>query len=183
MYQQIQTKFSPAKAGRDPAIYPYDTTKSIPEQVEESLSSSLTRLGVTYIDSLVLHSLYPNIEDTLTAWRAMESFVPSKVSYLGLSNVDVDSLRQVYDAATVKPSSIQNRFTQDTVPNPDADLPPGLPYPDVAYDRDVREYCKTTNITYVPWGVLWSNPAILDDDPEQLLARTAQKIGVSKQAL
>lgn len=123
------------------------------------------------------------MQDTLTAWRAMEALVPSKVFSLGLSNVDADSLRRVYEAAAVKPSTVQNRFTQDTAPNPDADLPPGLPYPAVAYDRDVREYCKLKDITYVPWGVLWGNPALLSDDPEQMLDKTAEKIGVSKQAL
>jgi diketogulonate reductase-like aldo/keto reductase len=151
--------------------------------VKESVSLSLASLGVTYIDCLVLHSLYPNIEDTLTAWKVMEALVPSKVSSLGLSNVDVKSLRRIYEAAKVKPRTIQNRFTEDTAPKSDSNMPPGLPYPEVAYDRDVREYCEKQGITYVPWGLLWGNPALMDDDPEQMLDKTAQAIGVSKQVV
>lgn len=149
--------------------------------MEESVAVSLANLGVTYIDCLVLHSLYPNLEDTLTAWKAMEALVPSKVSSIGLSNVDIESLRQVCEAADVKPISVQNRFTEDTAPRPEADLPPGLPYPEVAYDRDIREYCNQQDIAYVPWGLLWGNPTILDDDSEQVLDTTAREIGITKQ--
>ena len=147
------------------------------------MASSLRRLGVSYIDSLVLHSLYPDMGDTLIAWRAMEALVPSKVSFLGLSNVDAGSLQQIYEMASVKPTHVQNRFTQDTEPRPEANLPPGLPYPKMPYDKDVREFCHEGDIMYVAWGVLWGNPDILDDDPMEMLEKTAQEIGISKQAL
>ncbi|KAH8772452.1 hypothetical protein F5882DRAFT_249927, partial [Hyaloscypha sp. PMI_1271] len=65
---------------------PYDTTTSIPEQVAESVASLLANLRVAYLDCLILHSLFPDIQDTPTAWRAMEALVSSKVNSLGLSN-------------------------------------------------------------------------------------------------
>lgn len=168
------------KPGKDPALYPYDTTKSIPEQVAESVESSLANLGVTYLDSLVLHSLYADINDTLAAWRAMEALVPSKVTSLGLSNIDLDSLRRICEAATVMPSAVQNRFTQDTVDRPNPAMPSDLPYPVVTFDRDVREYCRQHGIAYAPWGLLWGSLDVLDG-PEQTMQKAGQVVGVSKE--
>ncbi|KAG9248334.1 hypothetical protein BJ878DRAFT_413012, partial [Calycina marina] len=51
----IQTEFSPYKPGKGRAPYPYDNIKSIPEQVRESIASSLSNLGVGYVDYLVSH--------------------------------------------------------------------------------------------------------------------------------
>ena len=177
---QIQTKFSPFKPGKDPAIYPYDHTKSIPEQVVQSVESSLINLGVDYLDCLVLHSLYADIQDTLTAWRAMEALVPSKVASLSLSNTDLNSLRQVYEAAFVKPSAIQNRFTQDTLDRPNPAFPPDLPYPVVTFDRDIRQYCQRKNIAYAPWGLLWGSLDILQGH-DQLMSKAGKKVGISKE--
>lgn len=124
------------------------------------------RLGVDYIDCLVLHSLYPDVEDTVTAWRAMETLVPSKVAHLSLSNTDLQTLRRLWEAATIKPISIQNRFAGATARTPDSAEPPGIPYPQVPYDRDIRAFCRDHDIWYAPWGLLWGNPGIMDDDPD-----------------
>ncbi|PMD33306.1 Aldo/keto reductase, partial [Hyaloscypha variabilis F] len=176
----IQTKFSPFKPDKDPALYPYDTKKSITEQVEESVSSSLANLGVEYLDSLVLHSLYPDIEDTLIAWRAMETLVPSKVTSLGLSNIDLESLRRVCEIATVKPTAIQNRFTVDTVDKPNPQFPANLPYQLVTWDRDVREYCHQHGIAYAPWGLLWGSLDVLDG-PGHVIEKASKEVGISKE--
>ncbi|KIN05438.1 hypothetical protein OIDMADRAFT_115059 [Oidiodendron maius Zn] len=176
----IQTKFSPFKSGKDPASYPYDTTKSIPEQVAESVESSLVNLGVAYLDCLVLHSLYPDIQDTLTAWKAMETLVPSKVASLGVSNTDLQSLRRICEVAIVWPSAVQNRFTQDTIDRPNPTFPSDLPYPLVTFDRDVREYCRRHRIAYAPWGLLWGSLEVLNG-PEQLISKAGQEVGISKE--
>lgn len=178
MLCQIQTKFSPFKAGKDPALFPYDTNKSIPEQVADSVAASLKNLGVTYLDCLVLHSLYPEIEDTLSAWRAMEALVPETVASIALSNCDLESLKNVCEVAVVKPVAVQNRFTVDVVPNPV--FTPGLPHPVVPFDRDVREFCRLEGIAYAPWGVLWGSLDVLDG-PNQILERTGKEVGISKE--
>lgn len=167
------------KEGRDPANYPYDTTASIPDQIEQSVAASLLNLKTDYIDCLILHSLYPKIEDTILAWQAMEKLVPSRVHSLGLSNVDFDSLQKVYDSATIKPRVVQNRFTEDTVDSPTPNFPNDLPYPVVPFDRDVRDYCKRHDIVYTPWGLLWGNPSLLDN-PE-LFIKMGQVLQVSKE--
>lgn len=112
----------------------------------------------------------------------MEALVPSKVLSLGLSNADAKSLREIWEAALVKPISVQNRFTGETAFQPESNMPPGLPYPQIPYDRDVRGVCEMLGVVYVPWGVLWGNAHILDNDPEQMVAKTATAIEISKQA-
>ncbi|KAH7408944.1 aldo/keto reductase [Cadophora sp. MPI-SDFR-AT-0126] len=158
----IQTKFSPYKPGKDPSMYQYDTASPIVCQVQESITSSLANLDTDYIDCLILHSVYPSMEDTMTAYRAMESLVPSKVHSLGLSNTSLLSLQHIYQASTIKPVTVQNRFTRDTEPNPL--FTPGLPNPLVPWDRDVRAYCHQMDIAYAPWGMLWGSLDDLDGD-------------------
>ncbi|KAG4439748.1 hypothetical protein IFR05_004770 [Cadophora sp. M221] len=174
----IQTKFSPYKTGKDPSLYPYDTTSRITSQVIESVISSLSNLGTEYIDCLVLHSVYPSMEETLTAYRAMESLVPEKVRSLGLSNINLISLRHIYETVTTKPVTIQNRFTQDTAPNPI--FTPGLPHPFVPWDRDVRAYCHTMGIAYAPWGMLWGSLDHLDGE-RRILERFGERVGVGRE--
>jgi diketogulonate reductase-like aldo/keto reductase len=123
--------------------------------------------------------LYPNIEDTIQAWQAMEKLVPSRVHSIGLSNVDLDSLQKIYESATIKPRVVQNRFTEDTVDKPTPNFPKDLPYPLVPFDRDVRDYCQKHDIVYTPWGLLWGNPSLLDN-PE-VFEKMGRELGVSKQ--
>ncbi|KAH6695857.1 aldo/keto reductase [Leptodontidium sp. MPI-SDFR-AT-0119] len=174
----IQTKFSPYKTGKDPLLYPYDTTSPIASQVIESVTSSLVNLGTEYIDCLVLHSIYPSMAETLVAYRAMESLTPDKVRSLGLSNIDLISLRHIYETATVKPVTVQNRFTRDTTPNPI--FTPGLPHPLVPWDRDVRAYCHEMGIAYAPWGMLWGSLDNLDGKG-RILEEFGKRVGVSRE--
>lgn len=65
--------------------------------------------------------------------------------YLGLSNTySLSMLRAVYDAATVKPSFVQNRF-----------------YADSGYDIELRAYCRANEIRYQSFWTLTANPHIL----------------------
>ncbi|KAJ4388799.1 hypothetical protein N0V93_006259 [Gnomoniopsis smithogilvyi] len=180
----IQTKFSPYKPGKDPALYPYDTTVDIETQVQQSVASSLSNLGTDYIDCLVLHSLYADFDDTLRAWRAMEAFVPAQIGLLGVSNTDLGTLRRIYDLAgtDTKPVTVQNRFTQSTSSDPlDPKMPPGIPYPDDKYDAGVRDFCAKYGIKYTPWGVLWGSPELLEGIEADHLSEIADEIGVTKQ--
>ena len=60
----IQTKFTSVD-GQDPDNIPYDPNASLEEQVKQSFEKSCQNLGVTYLDSLVLHSPMKKFEDTM----------------------------------------------------------------------------------------------------------------------
>ena len=166
------------KAGRDPAIYPYDTTAELEAQVDQSIASFLKSLGITYIDCLLLHSPYPTDAQNLRAWRAFEQHVPTTVRALGLSNIDAASVRALWADARVKPSSVQNRFTVDVAARPRADHPPGIHYPDDPYDREVRALCSEKGIVYTPWGVLWGSDELL---AMESLKSIAGRMGITKE--
>lgn len=109
----------------------------------------------------------------------MESLVPSTISSLGLSNIDLVSLTHIYTHASIKPRSVQNRFTRDTIDKPDPTMLP-VPYPVVAFDRDVRGYCGQMGIAYAPWGLLWGSLEVLDGG-EGVLTRLGRELGVSRE--
>ncbi|MCJ1368872.1 hypothetical protein MMC20_000079 [Loxospora ochrophaea] len=109
----------------------------------------------------------------------METLVPSRCSYLGLSNTDAQTLQAVYEVAKVKPTLVQNRFTKAIDSESDEAGIPGLPYPQVRYDRDVRACCRGYGVRYNPWGILWGNPRLTEEvsKSDALL----QEIGITKE--
>ena len=118
-----------------------------------------------YIDNMTMHSPCPTVEDTITAWKVLETYVPHQISTLGISNVDLATLRTLYESATVKPALVQNRFTQDT----DQSLP--VSTPDTAYDLPVRQFCDEHGIVYQPCGTLWGNPKLLESATVAVVAK------------
>ena len=152
LIEQLQTKFTSAN-GQDPNDMPYDPSSSITEQVNTSIKSSMRNLrpsseessaNSTVLDCLVLHSPLPTMAETLEAWRTAESYVPHKIRNLGISNVSLEILGQLYEAAKVKPAVVQNRF-----------------YPTTHFDVQVRAFCAAKNIIYQSFWTLSANPAIL----------------------
>ena len=168
---QIQSKYTPPH-GQDPKRTPYNTSKSITCQVGDSLASSLKNLRhfetgpqtgaqQPYIDCQVLHSPFPDPENTQEAWRAMELHVPTFARTLGLSNVyDAKLLDTLWKFASTKPAVLQNRF-----------------YPGTGYDTDVRAYCAENGITYQSFWTLTANPGLLRSD---VVADLAEKVRVSE---
>lgn len=70
-----------------------------------AIDRMLDRLGVEYIDLLLIHQQFGAYMD---AWRAMEAAVKAgKVRSIGLSNFESDRLEQVLEAAEIKPSVLQ----------------------------------------------------------------------------
>ncbi|KAK9774969.1 putative Aldo-keto reductase [Seiridium cardinale] len=175
----IQTKFSRFKEGRDPAVYPYDVSANTAVRVQQSIQSSMKNLRTTYLDSLIMHSPCPTIEETLATWEAMEAYVPSKVGILGISNVDLATLSTLYEAAAVKPTIVQNLFTENMAASPNPDFPADLPYPVDRYDKGVRQFCAAHGIAYTPWGLLWGNPTLMEK--LDVLEELASKVGITKQ--
>jgi aldehyde reductase len=98
-----------------------------PERVEPAFEASLGRLGLTYLDLYLIHTpfafrpgddqdprdqngnlLYDRDVTLLDTWRAMESLVDrGKCRAIGLSDITLNELKPLYDAARIKPAVIQ----------------------------------------------------------------------------
>lgn len=163
----VQTKFTSVN-GQDPDKMPYNSNLSISEQVHASIRSSLRNMRPsaegfnsesTYLDCLVLHSPLPTMAQTLEAWRAAEAYVPHKIRYLGISNVTLGILEQLYDAAEFKPAIVQNRF-----------------YPSTHFDVSVRAFCAAKSVIYQSFWTLSANPTIIHGPVVRLVG---DKIGLT----
>jgi diketogulonate reductase-like aldo/keto reductase len=138
----VQTKFT-YRRGQDQRL-PYDATERIAVQVRQSFESSLTHLGVEYLDSFVLHGPWSadgwNAQDR-EAWRAMEELHRERrVKLLGVSNVSLGQLAKLCDEATVAPAFVQNRC-----------------YARLDWDHDVRDFAHRRGMIYQGFSLLTAN--------------------------
>lgn len=111
-----------------------------------------------YLDSVVLHSPLPTIEETLTAWKTLEGYVPHKIRNLGISNTTLSILRAVHEQATVKPSVVQNRFHLQT----DFEVP-------------LRTFCRERDIVFQSFWTLSANKPLYQSGP---VKEIAEMVGV-----
>jgi diketogulonate reductase-like aldo/keto reductase len=138
----LQTKFT-FRGGQDHRL-PYDPGAPIRSQVEQSFASSLEHLGTDVIDSYVLHG--PTQRAGLAsadweAWRAMEEIhIGGRARLLGVSNVTVEQLQLLCEAARVRPRFVQNRC-----------------YAARGWDREVREFCAANGLVYQGFSLLTAN--------------------------
>lgn len=78
---------------------------SVYADADAAIDSTLDRLGTDYVDLLFLHQ---PVGDYIGAYKAMERAVSAgKVRSLGLSNFPEDKLKEVVDAAEIKPAFVQ----------------------------------------------------------------------------
>ncbi len=151
----IQTKFTSAN-GQDNRK-PYDEFDSLTHQVKQSFASSLTHLQTDYIDSYILHgpTLSRGIIDAdLEIWQAMETLVhEGKVKFLGISNVNIQQVQELYNQVSIKPSFIQNRCF--AISN---------------WDQDVRVFSQQHQIIYQGFSLLTANQAYISSPYMQSLA-------------
>jgi diketogulonate reductase-like aldo/keto reductase len=155
----LQTKFTSVN-GQDPARIPYDPNAALPEQVTQSFATSLRNLQTTYVDSLVLHSPMPRMDQTQEVWRTMETLVDDgRVRQIGISNCyRLDTLEALYRASRIKPTVLQNRF-----------------YAESDYDVALRDFCRRNDITYQSFWTLTANPQLLADETFRLLSLKYQR--------
>ncbi len=138
----LQTKFT-FRGGQDHRL-PYDPNAPVAEQVEQSFASSLEHLGVSTIDSYVLHG--PTVRNGLAsedwaAWKAMEAIHDSgRVRMLGVSNVTLGQLELLCNRCRIRPAFVQNRC-----------------YAIQEWDRDVRTFCGANEIVYQGFSLLTAN--------------------------
>ena len=142
----LQTKFT-FQRGQDHRL-PYDPADPVEKQVEQSFASSLEHLGISWIDSYLLHG--PTRSTGLAAedreaWRAMESLHDrGQVRMLGISNVTLEQLRLLCADARIRPTFVQNRC-----------------YAAQGWDRHVREFCQEEGLVYQGFSLLTANRKVL----------------------
>lgn len=171
----LQTKFTYLR-GQDHRL-PYDATADLRLQVKQSFESSLEHLGTDYLDSYVLHgpSHYQDLKvDDWEVWDTMEAYQKEgQVKALGISNVNLEQLQDLYEEAEVKPTYVQNRCFART-----------------GWDQQIREFCAQKKITYQGFSLLTANQEVLHHPkfiaihqrvgctPAQLIFRFASDIGM-----
>jgi diketogulonate reductase-like aldo/keto reductase len=138
----LQTKFT-HQPGQDHRL-PYDPRAPIATQVAQSFASSLEHLGVTYLDSYVLHgpsTSYGLAPQDVEAWRAMEGLCETgRTRRIGISNVSAAQLAELCALARIQPAFVQNRC-----------------YASRGWDGETRELCRARGIGYQGFSLLTAN--------------------------
>jgi len=161
----VQTKFTHL-GGQDQRL-PYDAAAPVAEQVAQSFASSLAHLGVSHLDSLVLHG--PSLRDRLApadreAWRAIEAIAAAGgASLIGISNVTAGQIRELIELARIPPAFVQNRC-----------------YAERGWDRAIRALCAEHGILYQAFSLLTANRDVVAGRTVRAIAarhgRTAAQI-------
>ena len=153
-------------------------TNHRPERVEPALEASLGRLGLNYLDLYLIHTPFafqpgddqdPRDKDgsvvydrgvtLLDTWRAMESLVDGgKCRAIGLSDIGLDELKAIYEAARIKPAVVQ------------VESHPYLP------EWELLEFCKEKGMVLLAFAPLGHGmkPGLLEDP---VIAGVAARVG------
>ena len=150
-----------------------------PERVKPAFEASLRRLQLDYVDLYSIHTPFafkPGDEQepkdkngnviyddgvTLTdTWRALESLVDEgRCKAIGLSNVDLEKLKEVFDVARVKPATIQ------------VESHPYLP------EWELLDYCQRNGIVMQAFAALGHGmePKLIDNPVVTVIAKRVHK--------
>jgi diketogulonate reductase-like aldo/keto reductase len=142
-------------------------TNHRPERVQPACEASLQRLGLDYVDLYLIHTPFAfqpgDVQDPrdaqdnviydkgitlLDTWGAMEKLVQAgKCKAIGLSDLNVAKVKEIHDAATVKPAVVH------------VESHPYLP------EWDLLKYCQANGIVLQAFAALGhaGEPKLLDD--------------------
>ena len=138
----LQTKFT-YRDSQDHRL-PYDAGADPATQVRQSFASSLEHLRIETLDSYVLHGPSRSrglSEDDRVVWRTMEELHgQGRTRFLGVSNVNLDQLHQLWAFGSVKPKFVQNRC-----------------YAATGWDAKVRAFCAANDVIYQGFSLLTAN--------------------------
>jgi diketogulonate reductase-like aldo/keto reductase len=156
----LQTKFT-SPGGQDQRI-PYNPQADIATQVETSFQSSLKHLHTDYVDSYLLHGPYSRgglITEDWQAWQAIESlYTAGRAKCIGISNVNLAQLKLLVQEAKIKPMIVQNRC-----------------YAQLGWDKAIREFCKSHQISYQGFSLLTANSEVLSHTKINMIAQRLNK--------
>ena len=156
----LQTKFT-YQRGQHHRL-PYDPDCDLTTQVRQSIDSSLEHLGVTRLDSYILHgpSEFSGLgQADWETWRAMEAAVDEGlVGLLGISNVSVEQLDALIGGARIRPVFVQNRCLARA-----------------NWDAEVAALCQTHDIIYQAFSLFSGNRQVLLKPRVTEIARTTTR--------
>jgi diketogulonate reductase-like aldo/keto reductase len=148
-----------------------------PERVKPAFEASLRRLQLDYVDMYSIHTpfafkpgdeqdprdekgnvIYDDATTLTNTWKAMENLVDEgRCKAIGLANVNLAKLREVFESARIKPALIQ------------VESHPYLP------EWDLLDYCKKNGIVMQAFAALGHGiEPRLTDDP--VIARIAKRV-------
>jgi aldehyde reductase len=150
-------------------------TNHRPERVEPAFDASRERLGISYVDLYLIHTpfafqpgddmdprdqngniIYDRGVNLIETWRAMESLADQgKCRAIGLSDVVLENLAPLYEAARIKPAAVQ------------VESHPYLP------QTELFEFCKLKGIVFLAFAPLRHGirPGPLEDPAVLAIAR------------
>ncbi len=146
-----------AKSGvaRDKLFVSTKLWPSVYEAGDAAIESTLSRLGLDYVDMLILHQPVGNY---LAAWKTMEkAYKEGKVRALGLSNFPQGKIAEVIDHAEIKPQLVTVEC-----------------HPYFA-QSDLREYLSQYGIVIEAWYPLGHGDKGLQEEP--VFTKLAEKYG------
>ena len=149
-----------------------------PERVQPAFDASLDRLRLDYLDLYLIHTpfafqpgdeqdprdqngnvIYDDGVTLLDTWRAMESLVDhGRCRAIGLSDITLDGLLPIYEAARIKPAAVQ------------VESHPHLP------ETELLEFCKEKGIVLLAFAPLGHGmkPGLLEDP---VISAVAARVG------
>lgn len=146
-----------AKSGvaRDKLFVSTKLWPSVYEAGDAAIEGTLNRLGLDYVDMLILHQPVGNY---LAAWKTMEkAYKEGKVRALGLSNFPQEKIAEVIDHAEIKPQLVTVEC-----------------HPYFA-QSDLREYLSQYGIEIEAWYPLGHGDKGLQEEP--IFTKLAEKYG------
>jgi len=137
------------------------------EEVTKSIDESLTKMGLDYIDLLIIHSPQPwtefreenrYFEENKEAWKAMEdAYKAGKVKAIGLSNFLQDDIENILSSCEIKPMVNQILAHVSNTP------------------LELIEFCQKNDILIEAYSPI-AHGAVLDNKEVKVIA---DKYGVS----
>lgn len=146
-----------AKSGvaRDKLFVSTKLWPSVYEAGDAAIEGTFNRLGLDYVDMLILHQPVGNY---LAAWKTMEkAYKEGKVRALGLSNFPQEKIAEVIDHAEIKPQLVTVEC-----------------HPYFA-QSDLREYLSQYGIVIEAWYPLGHGDKGLQEEP--VFTKLAEKYG------
>jgi alcohol dehydrogenase (NADP+) len=154
-------------------------TNHRPEHVQPAFESSRNRLQLDYIDLYLIHTpfaflpgdnqdprdqngnvIYDEGINLMDTWKAMESLVDGgKCRAIGLSDVSLNQLREIFESARIKPAVVQ------------VESHPYLP------EIELLEFCNSNGIVMLAFAPLGHGikPGVLEDPTIIAIAQRVNK--------